>query len=48
VEVLAGLTPSDRIINSPPETLVTGDAVRVAGVTSQVSGPVSSSSTSRQ
>jgi RND family efflux transporter MFP subunit len=48
VEVLAGLTPSDRIINSPPETLVTGDAVRVAGDTSQVSGPVSSSSTSRQ
>src|SRR5712672_3956189 len=48
VEVLAGLTPSDRIINSPPETLATGDAVRVAGVTSQVSGPVSSSSTSRQ
>jgi RND family efflux transporter MFP subunit len=48
VEVLAGLTPSDRIINSPPETLVTGDAVRVAGATSQVAGPVSSSSTSRQ
>src|SRR5712671_1770503 len=48
VEVIAGLTPSDRIIDSPPETLVTGDTVRVAGVTSQVSGPVSSSSTSRQ
>src|SRR5712671_2863345 len=48
VEVVAGLTPSDRIINSPPETLMTGDAVRVAGATSQVSGPVSSSSTSRQ
>jgi RND family efflux transporter MFP subunit len=48
VEVIAGLTPSDRIINSPPETLVTGDAVRVAGATSQVAGPVSSSSTSRQ
>src|SRR5712672_1964780 len=48
VEVLAGLTPSDRIINSPPETLATGDAVRVAGATSQVAGPVSSSSTSRQ
>jgi RND family efflux transporter MFP subunit len=48
VEVLAGLTPSDRIINSPPETLVTGDAVRVAGATSQVAGPVSSSSASRQ
>lgn len=48
VEVIAGLSPSDRIINSPPETLVTGDTVRVAGATSQVAGPVSSSSTSRQ
>jgi RND family efflux transporter MFP subunit len=48
VEVIAGLTPSDRIINSPPETLAAGDAVRVAGATSQVAGPVSSSSTSRQ
>ena len=47
VEVIAGLIPSDRIINSPPETLVTGDAVRLAGATSQVAGPVSSSSTSR-
>jgi len=48
VEVIAGLTPSDRIINSPPETLVTGGTVRVADATSQVAGPVSSSSTSRQ
>jgi RND family efflux transporter MFP subunit len=48
VEVVAGLTPSDRIINSPPETLATGDTVRVAGAGSQVAGPVSSSSTSRQ
>jgi RND family efflux transporter MFP subunit len=48
VEVIAGLTPSDRIINSPPETLVTGDMVRVAGATSQVAGSVSSSSASRQ
>jgi RND family efflux transporter MFP subunit len=48
VEVIAGLSPSDRIINSPPETLVTGGAVRVAGATSQVAGPISSSSTSRQ
>ncbi len=48
VEVIAGLTPSDRIINSPPETLVTGDTVRVAGATSQTAGPISSSSTSRQ
>jgi RND family efflux transporter MFP subunit len=46
VEVKAGLTPSYRIINSPPETLMTGDTVRVAGATSQVAGPVSS--TSRQ
>jgi RND family efflux transporter MFP subunit len=48
VEVLAGLTPSDRIINSPPETLASGDTVRLAGATSQTAGPVSSSSTSRQ
>src|SRR6266403_2399495 len=48
VEVIAGLSPSDRIINSPPETVVTGDTVRVAGATSQVAGPVSFSSTSRQ
>jgi RND family efflux transporter MFP subunit len=48
VQVIAGLTPSDRIINSPPETLVTGDTVRVADATSQVAGPISSSSTSRQ
>src|SRR5882672_6955639 len=48
VEVIAGLMPSERIINSPPETLASGDAVRLAGATSQVAGPVSSSSTSRQ
>src|SRR4030081_2179250 len=48
VEVLAGLTPSDRIINSPPETLVTGDTVRVAGATPQVAGAAPSSATSRQ
>ena len=48
VEVLAGLSPSDRIINNPPETLITGDAVRVAGTTPQAAGVVSSSSTARQ
>jgi RND family efflux transporter MFP subunit len=47
VEVLAGLSPSDRIINNPPETLTTGDAVRVAGATPQAAGVVSSS-TARQ
>ena len=29
VEVLAGLSPSDRVINSPPETLQTGDNVQL-------------------
>jgi RND family efflux transporter MFP subunit len=48
VEVLAGLSPSDRIINSPPETLANGDTVRVAAAAPQAAGPVSSSSTSRQ
>jgi RND family efflux transporter MFP subunit len=45
VEVLAGLSPSDRIINNPPETLATGDTVRVAA--SQVAGTASTSAASR-
>jgi RND family efflux transporter MFP subunit len=48
VEVLAGLSPSDRIIDNPPETLTTGDAVRVAGATPQSAGVVSPASTARQ
>src|SRR3984957_8419629 len=47
VEVLAGLSPSDRIIDNPPETLTTGDAVRVAGATPQSAGVVSRASTVR-
>jgi len=43
VEVRAGLSPSDRIINSPPETLATGDAVRVAAATPQGASSSSSS-----
>jgi RND family efflux transporter MFP subunit len=35
MEVIAGLSPSDRIINNPPETLTAGDTVRVAAATSQ-------------
>jgi RND family efflux transporter MFP subunit len=31
VEVLTGLTLADRLINSPPDSLSTGDKVRVAG-----------------
>src|ERR1700687_3471126 len=45
VEVIAGLTPSDRIINSPPETLATGDTVRVAAATPQAASLASSSTT---
>jgi len=30
VDVVAGLSPSDRIVDTPPETLRTGDAVRIA------------------
>jgi len=43
VEVIAGLTPSDRIINSPPETLATGDAVRLAAATPPAAAPASAS-----
>jgi RND family efflux transporter MFP subunit len=46
VEVIAGLTPSDRIINSPPETLTTGDAVRVAAATPQGASSTPSSTAS--
>jgi RND family efflux transporter MFP subunit len=31
VEVLTGLTLSDRVVNSPPDSLSTGDKVRIAG-----------------
>ena len=41
VEIIAGLTPSDRIINSPPETLASGDPVRVGQAASQAAAPAS-------
>jgi RND family efflux transporter MFP subunit len=47
VEVIAGLLPSDRIINSPPETLVAGDTVRVAAATPPAAAPASPSKTSQ-
>jgi hypothetical protein len=31
VEVLTGLKLSDRLVNSPPDSLATGDTVRIAG-----------------
>jgi RND family efflux transporter MFP subunit len=46
VEIAAGLSPSDRVINSPPETLAAGDTVRVAAATPQAAA--SSSTTSPQ
>jgi RND family efflux transporter MFP subunit len=33
VEVTAGLTPQDRVIDSPPETLQSGDTVQLAAAT---------------
>jgi RND family efflux transporter MFP subunit len=48
VEVVAGLSPSDRIINNPPETLAAGDMVRVAAATPQAAAPASPSKTSPQ
>jgi hypothetical protein len=29
--VIKGLTVSDRLVNSPPDSLSTGDTIRVAG-----------------
>lgn len=48
VELVAGLSPADRIINNPPETLATGDAVRVAQATSQATAPASPPPSSKQ
>ena len=31
VEVVKGLTLSDRLVNSPPDSLATGDTVRIVG-----------------
>ena len=48
VEVIAGLSPSDRIIDNPPETLAPGDAVHVAAASSQGASPASSSTASKK
>jgi RND family efflux transporter MFP subunit len=48
VEIVAGLSPSDRVINNPPETLSAGDKVRVAAATAQVATPASQSKTAQQ
>jgi RND family efflux transporter MFP subunit len=48
VEVVAGLSPSDRIINNPPETLAAGDTVRLAAATPPAAAPASASKTSHR
>jgi RND family efflux transporter MFP subunit len=47
VEVIAGLPPSDRVINNPPETLAAGDTVRVAAAMPPAAAPASASKTSQ-
>src|SRR6202166_668286 len=48
VEVIAGLSPSDRIINNPSETLTEGDRVHIAAATPPAAGSASSSTPARQ
>ena len=48
VEVVAGLSPSDRIINNPPETLAAGDAVRVAATAPQAAASAPTAKTAQQ
>ena len=44
VEVLKGLTLTDRVVNSPPDSLSAGDTVRIAGQQSNADGNVGQSS----
>jgi len=48
VEVTAGLSPSDRIINNPPETLNAGAAVHVAAATPPAAAAATASTASGQ
>lgn len=44
VEVLSGLTKTDRVVNSPPDSLSNGDKVRVAGLAATATGNVKQTS----
>ncbi len=44
IEILSGLNPSDRVIDNPPDSINTGDAVKVAGATNGDSTPQIASS----
>jgi RND family efflux transporter MFP subunit len=48
MEVIAGLSPSDRIVDNPPETLTEGDRVHVAAATPPAATSASSSTPGRQ
>jgi RND family efflux transporter MFP subunit len=48
VEVIAGLSASDRIVDNPPETLTEGDRVHVADATPPAASSASSSTPGRQ
>ncbi|MES1155791.1 MAG: efflux RND transporter periplasmic adaptor subunit [Pseudorhodoplanes sp.] len=39
VEIASGLTTDDRVIESPPDGIASGDQVRVAGTPEKVAGP---------
>lgn len=39
VEVLAGLTPADRVVDSPPDSLGNNEVVRIEGGAAQASSP---------
>ncbi|HEV7386112.1 MAG TPA: efflux RND transporter periplasmic adaptor subunit, partial [Phenylobacterium sp.] len=38
VEIGAGLAANDRVVDNPPESLVDGDLVRIAGASAQKAG----------
>jgi hypothetical protein len=38
IEVTSGVTPSDKIVNNPPDSLVSGEVVRVAAASASSSG----------
>jgi RND family efflux transporter MFP subunit len=40
VEVLEGLTPDDRVVDSPPDSLANNEVVRIEGAPAQASSPV--------
>jgi multidrug efflux pump subunit AcrA (membrane-fusion protein) len=46
VEVVKGLSPSDRVVNSPPDSLAAGDLVHIAGQSAPTSENVGQSAKS--